>query len=409
MVEIAGRRALRIAQKAFKRDLTSLLRQASDRASGVLVRSARLARTTGDGTIDPRLRSHVAGEVGGIVQRVFVAGDGRSSVLDDGRAVSPYARLLLYWIAWTTREAVRGHQKYMERQLPPDVLAWLRESKKKPVQEQSEPPRHEGHQARLIQEQNQDGEEWERLVAQFLADYADIMRIFTPNPLAEVDPLRRWVRADRWTDPKGYDLSDRIWQNALRTRQKIDALITDALRTGQSALDLSRLLEQFLLPGRAPLRTDKPYGIDASYDAMRLGRTEIARAHNQAAWLSSYLNPYVETIDVSRSPWGDPLCPVCPEHATIGLSGERLRPPYPMESADIPPWHPHDMCFVVPRVADDPATVTRRLSQAMDEARELHIDPYWTPAIGDNFVEMLLGRAIYDLLKQGSALVSAGL
>lgn len=429
MAEIAGRRALRIAQAGFRRDARALFKSTAGRASAVLVRAA-----ANDGQIDRRQETALVKEAGEIVQRLFVAADGRTSMDAEGRPVSPYARALLWWIGWATREAARRHEQFMIDRLPAGVERWLKLARKKPVQEQrlnAEAQRGRDAEGRLIGEMNTlspspppnplsaqrgggietlpwplpkhgerlIGEQTDEEIAQFLATYGDL-RIFGPNPLAQVDPLRQWVPFTRWTDPNGYQLSDRIWQTALRTRMKVDALIADALRTGQGALELARVLEQFLTPGRAALRTQKPYGIDASADAMRLARTEIARAHNQAAWLSAYLNPYVDKIDVSRSPWGDPTCPICPQHATIGLSGERLRPPYPVESADVPPWHPHDMCFVISVVTDDPAAVTARLHAAMEEARELHLEPFMTPTAGDAYVEMLLGEAVWGLLRQ---------
>lgn len=94
-----------------------------------------------------------------------------------------------------------------------------------------------------------------------------------------------------------------------------DATIYDtasglAFAEGMGALELSRKLERFLLPNRANLRTNRPYGTSAAFDAMRLARTEIARAANQAAFLSSYLNLYVDKIDVARSGNGDKTCAV---------------------------------------------------------------------------------------------------
>jgi hypothetical protein len=103
------------------------------------------------------------------------------------------------------------------------------------------------------------------------------------------------------------------------------------------------MLEQFLLPTRANFRTRKPYGVNASFDAMRLARTEIALAHTRAAYEAALKNPYVTGIDwmLSRT---HPKYDICDEYATIGMDGQRLRDPYPKLKARLPIIDSHPQC-----------------------------------------------------------------
>lgn len=176
--------------------------------------------------------------------------------------------------------------------------------------------------------------------------------LFRPNPLAQFE------RAHTWVDPNGYRLSDRIWRTAGSTRRKLDAFLDDAIRTGRGVLDLeskgaagiARDLEQFLMPGRT-LRTRKPYGIDASYDAMRLARTEVARAHAAAFEHAADMNPFVTGIGVRLS-GSHSKVDICDEAAAAGpWPKDAIPPQYQI------PMHPMDMCTYYNVIAQNPAAV----------------------------------------------------
>ena len=162
-----------------------------------------------------------------------------------------------------------------------------------------------------------------------------------------------------------------------------------------SARRMAKLAEQFLIPGRAKIRTKKPYGTDGSFDAMRLARTEIARAGNQAAYISAYTNPYVDKIEVRRSSNGDPTCTICPQHATIGIGGERLREPYSIYAADVPVFHPHCQCTTYGTSTDSPETVTNNLRKIIEEAGEGLPPPIITALKPQNMLQQLLRESMY--------------
>lgn len=212
-------------------------------------------------------------------------------VLSSGtvQPLSPYMRVLWAAITEAIRLAVTQHSDLLRRRLPPDLLALL------------------GRPQRISEQ------------------------VFATNPLARYDPPHTWV------DPAGYTLSERIWRTAGDTRRRLDLYLDQAIREGRGALRMSRELEAFLLPGRT-LRTRRPYGIDASYDAMRLARTETTRAHARAAEVSARVNPFVVGIRVVLSA-SHPRVDICDEAAAAG--------PWPVD--EIPPeyqipLHPHCLC-----------------------------------------------------------------
>jgi hypothetical protein len=97
-----------------------------------------------------------------------------------------------------------------------------------------------------------------------------------------------------WIDSRGYNLSDRIWNVSELTASQIDLFLQEGIAQGVSSLTLAKTLEQFLLPGRALPRTDRPYGTDASFNALRLARSEITRAFSVATKTAGMLNPFVD-------------------------------------------------------------------------------------------------------------------
>ena len=370
-----------------RREVDSAFREVADRARGVILRQAGL-----DGRLSEREAEAIQRQVGEMVQGMFVSFDGRKSY-DGVKPLSRYAQVLNTAYVFAVRESVMVHHRWMVKHIPQDVREFLmRNPRPLTVTELTQADERHiriGMNRRLIDTGN------------LLTEVEDAppidpniigkLRIFRPNPMAELDPSRRWVPMHRWQDERGYRLSDRIWEASLRTRMKIDALIADAIRTGNSAENLANRLEQFLLPSRAPLRTIKPYGRDASYDAMRIARTEITRAVNQASFISGYLNPYTVGFDVVRSFNGDPQCKICPQYATIDMGGNRVRPFYAYETGAIGPYHPHCKCHIRDVVGDTPQTVTNNLRGMMDEARREYLDPIMTPLMVAEFIRMLLG------------------
>lgn len=377
---IPNTKAYRTSMKDVRTAVDLMFRSILPQANRTI---AAAAQRDENGTLDTRHKDRVLREVGELVQRLFVA-DGRFAFADDGvTARSPFAQLLNTFYVRVVMEAVYGQRDWLTKKIPADVFQFLSRAQPLTLGEAENP---------FLRRDGESDEAFRQRL--------DDLRVFRSNPLMELDPNRQWVPMHLWNDPNGYQLSERIWRAGNRTRDKIDALITEAFREGWGALELSRKLEQFLLPTRASLRTNRPYGSDASLDAMRLARTEIARAANHASFISAYLNPYVDRIDVARSPNGSRECPICPLHATLGFGGERLREPYSIHAADLPIYHPNCMCTAVGVVADSPSTVTMRLQAVIEDSRVANFPPSVNPAAADALVQTLLHRNLNTIVAQ---------
>jgi hypothetical protein len=279
----------------------------------------------------------------------FVGSDGRQAYQSDTIPLSPFATLLNKELTLVTQAVVESHTVYLRRTVDGDVYRWLMG--------------------------------WQPV----------------PSRLANANPLAQYEAAHTWLDPKGYTLSDRIWRVGGRTRDQLDNLLVDGIRRGRAARDIAREAEQFLRPDRAPFRTQRPYGTDASFDAMRLARTEISRAHAQAASLTASLNPYVTGIDYCLSA-SHPKFDICDGLASIGMGGDRLKEPYPIEGyypMPVVSSHPQCLCRLQSVVTATPAQVTATLRSQMLAGQA----PPPTPANPSGLLLLMLGVFLYSQLE----------
>jgi hypothetical protein len=278
---------------------------------------------------------------GDTLERFYVGADFRHAFGSDGvTPLSPYAEALNKALALATWHAVEPHARLMQERLPEDLQRWLMTAQE------------------------------------------------ATNPLANYNAPHTWIQG-------GYSLSDRIWKSGFEARAKLDAYLTDSIRAGTSALDMAQELEQFLLPSGDGLKvTNKPYGTKANYAGMRLGRTEISAAHTQASLAAAWANPFVDMVDIARSKSGDPTCPICPQFATIGINGERLREPYRLNEVETPPYHGHCMCTPIPIVTASTDDVVTQLRDAFNLGQR----PPLTPVNTMTFVRRLLGSYLASLL-----------
>lgn len=380
----------RISVNNIRKDLAATFKPTSERITGVITQAAGA-----DGTLNhltQQQRVDLIDRVGDLTESIFVRPGTRKAFGQDGvTAVSPYATMLNRWYVNITYQAVKVHHDWMQKHVPDDVRKWLgRRGRKLQFESRRNGWRRGGLLAEadnpFLQQPGESLEDYQKRL--------EVLRLFSPNPNAQYEPMHTWV------DPNGYVLSQRIWQTSGSTRARMERLLADLISQGVGALEIARQMEQFLMPGREALRTNRPYGSDASADAMRLARSEIARAANQAAYISAYLNPYVGGIDIARSATGDPQCPICPQYATIDIGGSRVRDPYPITSSPVPIFHPNCMCRVQAVVTDSPETVTARLRAVMQNAEAELLEPYMTPVQIRSFLDMLLGQVLTTLLAQ---------
>lgn len=383
--EVTGRRALAITQKALKADVKALLLANADAIGATIINLSRF-----DGTIPRHAKPRIIAIAQKRVQEMFIAPDGSGPYAEDEEtALAPYPRILNKHYANGVNDIIQVHNNWMQKNVPLDIMLYLQQKIGRPA-------------VPVAQADNpylrRPGESVEAHIVRL-----DELRIFRPNPFVHLDPKRTWVPMHKWNTPNGFQLSDRIWEVSNRTRRDINLMLTDGFRQGTGAQALAKKLVRFMNPDAALLKTNKPYGTNVAFGAMRLARTEISRAVNHAAYTSAYVNPYVDKIDIARSAQGDPKCPICQPVATIGTSGERLREPYHVNAAAIPAFHPHCMCRVLPVVVEDKARVNQQIRAIMADEAQTEYQPVWTAATPNRFVTNLIGRQMFQFVLSGLA------
>jgi hypothetical protein len=329
--------------------MTGLFRGLADRVTALIVRSAG-----GDGNIQPGREKSLREAIGGEVTSLFLTPSGTGlaafEVSFAGKVTprSRYMRTLWAGIEAATFVGVDRHAAMMRRALrdEPELLRRLQRARQNPFQA-----------GRRTQE----------------------MALFRANPLASYEAAHTWV------DPRGYRLSDRLWQISGDTRRRIDLLLAEGIAEGRSAINLAKDLEDLLIPGRELLRTNRPYGRDASFDALRLARTEITRAHSEADLIAANMNPFVEGL-VSVLSGSHPKADICDDYAA-----ESEAQPWPKDSPPARiPYHPQCLCYWRWVTAEKPETVRKAMRRQAAEN-----DPFFDlvgPLLIGQLVRMLLGE-----------------
>jgi hypothetical protein len=291
---LATERGLRKAQAGFVRDYKALALLLAAQIGQLLTAAA-----DGNGRIPLQRLQSVQNEAQALTLRLYVdPQQGPYSV--SMTPLAEYPRLLNRHIISVTVDVLTGYSDWFQKR-PDDIASWLQLGRLRPA------PRY--------------------------------------------DPFHKWL------DPRGWDLSQRIWEVGLNTRRKLGDYLDINIRQGRSAVAMAQELEQFLVPGRRNITTPgpypPPYGVTASFDAMRLARTEISMAHTNASFAAALANPYVAGMDWKLSP-RHPKMDICDNLATIGMGGERLKDPYPLDSAPrvVADSHPQCICVNVPALGD---------------------------------------------------------
>lgn len=346
------------AMRANERDMSALFRDLHAQIVPVLLRHERAS-----GGIEPAQSLRVRDEVGALVTGAFLQPTSRGAVAPfevRGRRVVPlsrYAVALWAHIDGVTRLAVEQHAAIMRRQLrrAPDVLAAFMTARRDPFQAARATVSEQAH--------------WK------------------PRPFLDYDPYHRFV------DPRGYTLSTKIWDTSAATRRKIDLYLSDAIAQGKGAREMAAELERFLLPGRGLVKTRKPYGTTASYDAMRLARTEITAAHGRAGLMGAYANPFVTGVNWVRSSSRRPCTSGICDMLEAGS-------PYTLENVPNLPGdsHPHCMCRYE-WLIEDTAAVIEDLRTQLDDLLPFTAPPSGsalpfalliTPLLVETFTRLLL-------------------
>lgn len=187
-----------------------------------------------------------------------------------------------------------------------------------------------------------------------------------------------------------YRLSDRIWNTAIDVRSRIDALLAYEIAQGTAAVDIARLLVQYLTYPASVIQTRKPYGTAGSYAARRLARTEITAAAGRAVVNAAQANPYVEKIEWHLSP-AHPMIDICDD-----LAGE-------YDPFNVPgyPAHPHCLCYLAPKVVSNPAFINNRLEEQIIYGEVDYLRGAFN--LEWNVIAMMTGTFVDEVIEQIAA------
>lgn len=141
---------------------------------------------------------------------------------------------------------------------------------------------------------------------------------------------------------KGFNISDKLWQQSSHYRQELEEAISCAIQKGTSAITLSKQISKYLLDFPQLQKDYKErFGTasrakDSEYRSIRLARSEINMAYRQAENLRWQQMDFVVgyEIKLSGSHHVDDIC-------------DQLKGKYP-KTFVWTGWHPNDMCYKIP-------------------------------------------------------------
>jgi hypothetical protein len=151
-----------------------------------------------------------------------------------------------------------------------------------------------------------------------------------------------------WAD--GQNFSDRIWNLNKYAEKAIDDVVAAAVARGESAIELSKDIQKFLVssevtPGTSwttAIKKSKTGAGTINYNALRLARTEINNSYREALVLSNHENPITLGVkwNLSKSHPRPDICDVWAAADLYGL-GAGVYPP-----EKTPLDHPNGMCYL---------------------------------------------------------------
>jgi hypothetical protein len=216
--------------------------------------------------------------------------------------------------------------------------------------------------------------------------------------------------AEQMRGPDGWVFSDRIWKLNMDVRDGITPAIMDALQNQKSAWQLAKDLEGFLgagadcprwtyarlneVPSAAKAKGDATgllsgeacAGKGVSYNALRLARTEIQRAHHLANDNRMKSMPWIEQEKIVLS-GSHPQPDECDDVVHGGDNGDGV---YPVGTIELP-IHPN--CFCDKRAVQDLEKFGNDLSGWVRGESYPAMDTY-AASLGADFGGSLLGNPV---------------
>lgn len=197
----------------------------------------------------------------------------------------------------------------------------------------------------------------------------------------------------------GAGLSERVWQASAMASNRIQAVIVAGLAQDMSAVELSRMLQDYVNPtARTNWSNDKirellgdgyaAWNKNLEYNALRLARTTLAHTATMSMRQAQKVNPYATKIMWHSVHAAGRTCSICEE-----MDGQVY------DTDKCPFDHPNGMCYQthefdksLDEIADELAAWCRGESNEM-------LDEWWAQAGGEvteatkmNFLHRLITR-----------------
>jgi hypothetical protein len=210
----------------------------------------------------------------------------------------------------------------------------------------------------------------------------------------------------------GMNLSGRIWKWDRESREGINRVLMDGIANQKSAWDIAKNLEQYLGAGadcprwtstRLYGRTKKEIaagdtggllsgnacdGSGVSYNALRLARTEIQKAHALATDRIMAAQPWVEKEKVHLSA-AHPETDICDDVVGGGEKGEGV---YDVGTIELP-LHPNCLCYKTAVLMDEKDFTSQMNGWLRGTTTWPEMDEY-EAAIGGQLSDSILPNAV---------------
>lgn len=208
------------------------------------------------------------------------------------------------------------------------------------------------------------------------------------------------------------NLSARVWQVDREARDGINTVLMAGIANGDSAWNIAKQLEQYLganaecprwtstrLYGKTKseiaggdttglLRGDQCSGSGVAYNALRLSRTEIQKAHALATDKVLASQPWVQSEKINLSA-AHPERDICDEVCEGGKNGDGV---YPVGTIELP-LHPNCLDYKTAVLMDEKEFTSQLRGWMQGEQDWAEMDAY-ERMIGGNVIESILPNAI---------------
>lgn len=167
--------------------------------------------------------------------------------------------------------------------------------------------------------------------------------------------INQMIQGNIYHDGKG--LSDRIWDTAKTSGNKISIAINSCIAQGMGAAEMSQNLKEFAMGGHHTWSRNKireklgpgyarKYGSGGlDYEALRLARTTLTHQAQIAVINSSKINPYLQFVKWHSDHQAGRTCQQC-----IDRDGQLFK------IDEVPLDHPNGMCWIQPVYSIDGKT-----------------------------------------------------